>query len=113
MPTDNNAYGFTGSFTIDLQYNITDNPNLVSNNSYNFEAIIRKSASKAGPYKVYPTNLQGIPTAINGVEINGQIKSVKYVNVAGMVSDVPFQGVNIVVTEYTDGSRTTSKMLRK
>ena len=27
--------------------------------------------------------------------------------------DVPFQGVNIVVTEYTDGSRSTSKMLRK
>ena len=38
----------------------------------------------------------------------------KYVSVAGVVSDRPFQGVNIVVTEYTDtdGSRTTAKMVR-
>ena len=114
MPTgDDNYYGFTGSFTINLGLNNTPNPNLVPNSTYNFKAIIRKSASKAGPYEVYPTDLQGIPTAINGVVVNGLVKSVKYVNVAGMVSDVPFQGVNIVVTEYTDGSRTTSKMLKK
>jgi hypothetical protein len=29
------------------------------------------------------------------------------------VSDRPFQGVNIVVTEYTDGTSTTSKMFVK
>ncbi len=39
------------------------------------------------------------------------VKSVKYVNVAGIVSDRPFQGVNIVVTEYTDGTSTTSKVI--
>ena len=66
---------------------------------------------------VLPVDLDPVTsviTAINTVETgNGEVKSVKYVNVAGMVSDVPFQGVNIVVTEYTDGSRTTSKMLKK
>lgn len=114
MPTgDDNYYGFEGSFTINLGLNKTSNPNLVPNSTYNFKAIIRKSASKAGPYEVYPTDLEGVSTAINGVEINGDVKSVKYVNVAGIVSDVPFQGVNIVVTEYTDGSRTTTKMLKK
>ena len=41
------------------------------------------------------------------------VKSVKYVSVASVVSNTPFQGVNIVVTEYTDGSRTTTKMLKK
>ena len=41
------------------------------------------------------------------------VKSVKYVSVAGVVSNTPFQGVNIVVTEYTDGSRTTSKIISK
>lgn len=73
-----------------------------------------------GSYMVYPLNFNpndaenNIVTAINTVETgNGEVKSVKYVNVAGMVSDVPFQGVNIVVTEYSDGSRSTSKMLRK
>ena len=74
-----------------------------------------------GSYMVYPLNFDpndaenNIVTAINTVDVagNGVVKSVKYVNVAGMVSDKPFSGVNIVVTEYTDGSRTTSKMLRK
>ena len=69
-------------------------------------------------YTVYPINFdprdpESIVTAINGVTVNGEVKRVKYINVAGMVSDRPFQGVNIVVTEYTDGSRTTSKMLKK
>ena len=83
-------------------------------NTYSFKAIIRKSASKAGPYKVYPTDLNpDVPTAINGVVVNGQVESVKYINVAGMVSDVPFQGVNIVVTRYSDGSKTTSKKVFK
>ena len=74
-----------------------------------------------GSYMVYPLNFDpndaenNIVTSINTVDVagNGVVKSVKYVNVAGMVSDVPFQGVNIVVTEYSDGSRSTSKMLRK
>ena len=53
-----------------------------------------------------------MPTGIT--DVNGKaVKSVKYVTVAGMVSDKPFSGVNIVVTEYTDGSRSTTKMLRK
>ena len=87
---------------------------------YRFRAVVQNNPSKgavSGENKVYPMNFKGesnIVTAINTIEVgNGQIKSVKYVNVAGVVSDAPFQGVNIVVTEYTDGSRTTSKMLRK
>ena len=115
MPTgEDNYYGFKGSFTINPELNANPISGLKTNSSYNFKAIIRKSASKAGPYEVYPTDLNpDVPTAINGVVVNGNVKSVKYVNVAGIVSDVPFQGVNIVVTEYTDGSRTTTKMLKK
>ncbi len=70
-------------------------------------------------YKVYPFDFdpgdsENIITAINTIGVgNAQVKSVKYVNVAGIVSDRPFQGVNIVVTEYTDGTRTTTKMLKK
>ena len=76
-----------------------------------------------GSYIVYPLDLNpadenegNIVTSINTIGYNDgsrEVKSVKYVNVAGMVSDKPFSGVNIVVTEYTDGSRSTTKMLRK
>ena len=115
MPTTNNAYGFTGSFTVSDELNGgVSLDGLQQGETYNFKAVIRKTESKAGSYEVYPTDLNpGVVTGVGMINVNGNVKSVKYVNVAGIVSDVPFQGVNIVVTEYTDGSRTTTKMLRK
>ncbi len=41
-----------------------------------------------------------------------QVVSEKYYNPAGIESSTPFQGVNIVVTRYSDGSTTTTKILR-
>lgn len=40
------------------------------------------------------------------------ISSVKYYNVAGMESEVPFDGVNIKVTTYNDGTVNTSKVIK-
>ena len=37
---------------------------------------------------------------------------VKYVNVAGMESNTPFDGVNIVVTTYTDGTHSAVKVIK-
>ena len=125
--TEHNTHKFQGSFKVNMSMN--DGIETLGNGvGYNdFTAIIRlKTAGKSAPmlkdskpanaeYEVFPLNITNqTPTAINTVEAgNGVVKSVKYVNVAGMVSDFPFQGVNIVVTEYSDGSRSTSKMLRK
>ncbi len=38
--------------------------------------------------------------------------SVTYVNAQGMQSSQPFDGLNIVITRYSDGSTTTSKIIR-
>ena len=125
MSTDDNRNGhrFAGEFEIDLSMNdgASSYSDIQNGATYNFTAILRKvsgSGSKAASdsYKVYPLDLNGQnpATGINTVETgNGEVKSVKFYNVAGIESATPFQGVNIVVTEYTDGSRTTSKMLRK
>ena len=51
-------------------------------------------------------------TAVNGIEVNKTVKSVRYVNAAGMQSDRPFEGVNIVVTNYTDGTTSTRKVIK-
>ena len=40
------------------------------------------------------------------------ISSVKYVNIAGMESNVPFDGVNIKVTTYNDGTTSTCKVIK-
>ena len=40
------------------------------------------------------------------------VKSVRYYNAAGVESSTPFQGINIVVSEMTDGSKTVSKVVK-
>ncbi len=50
-----------------------------------------------------------------GIESTTQLKTarmVKYVNMQGMESDEPFNGFNIKVTIFTDGTRATEKILR-
>ena len=121
---DNSEYnpeGFTGSFVIMPVDGLDANTNV--GKFYSFNGIVRKTAvsqsprikSNQGGYVVETINLNpnnGTVTAISTVGVNGEVKSVKYVSVAGVVSDRPFQGVNIVVTEYTDGSRTTAKVVK-
>ena len=54
-------------------------------------------------------------TGIDGIVVDGGkvVKSRHYVNVAGQVSDKPFNGVNIVVTTFIDGTTTTVKKIMK
>ena len=40
------------------------------------------------------------------------IAAVRYINVAGQQSETPFDGMNIVVTTYTDGTTTTTKVMK-
>ena len=40
------------------------------------------------------------------------VNNVKYVNIAGMESNVPFDGVNIKVTTYNDGTTKTCKVIK-
>ncbi|MBP5560780.1 MAG: hypothetical protein J6X70_03130, partial [Muribaculaceae bacterium] len=40
------------------------------------------------------------------------VKAVRYYNAAGLESDKPWDGVNIIVTEMTDGTRTVNKVLK-
>jgi len=58
--------------------------------------------------KVNATNV----TAITTVEGEKAVNSVRYYNVAGMESNVPFKGMNIVVKTYSDGSHTTEKIVK-
>ena len=51
-------------------------------------------------------------TAIENVDASKSIASVQYVNVAGQVSSTPFNGVNMVVTRYADGSTVTTKVVK-
>ncbi len=54
--------------------------------------------------------LTGINTGVKEVAPQRAVQGVEYVNVAGMKSDKPFDGINIVVTRYSDGSVETKKV---
>lgn len=51
-------------------------------------------------------------TAINTVQASKEAVSHTYYNIAGIASDKPFKGINIVVTHYSDGTHTATKMIR-
>ena len=59
----------------------------------------------------YLADWNDITTSVN--EINPAIEGVStYYNAQGIKSDKPFDGVNIVVTRYSDGSTKTTKIVR-
>ena len=52
-----------------------------------------------------------VKTAVENINVNNA-KSVRYVNLQGVESAVPFDGVNIVVTEMNDGSKVVTKAVK-
>ena len=76
-----------------------------------------KNTVSTSKYVVSPVNIDlnggSIITAVRDVNAaKRQVESVQYVNLAGHVSNHPFEGMNIVVTRYTDGTTSTAKVLR-
>ncbi len=55
-----------------------------------------------------------IITGVTDVTTNStrEVMSVSYVNTIGQVSSTPWKGVNMVVTRYTDGSTSTTKVMK-
>ena len=104
-------------------------------NQYEFHIIVQRTgksygtpinSSKAAPslkpnqtasdvIRTQPLDLKAsspLPTAITRVGTEAQVVSIEYVNVAGVRSRIPWQGMNIVVTRYSDGTITASKMIK-
>lgn len=131
-----NGNDFNGAIKVAWDYNEgasardLDNAG-VGNQVYKFNAIIKKAAAANGAprrvagkdgqsasgYVVYPTNLTAstdgsIITVVDELQSGKAVDGVRYVNVAGQVAATPWQGVNIVVTRYTDGSTRTTKVVK-
>ncbi|MBO4814409.1 MAG: hypothetical protein J5523_05565 [Muribaculaceae bacterium] len=101
----------TYSLTVNLQ-----NKTLVVKPATTQAPRLNEASNKS--YVVYPLSLTKVTTTQDGVitevaDISSkQVAGVKYYNLAGIESSEPHQGVNIVVTTYTDGSRSSAKVLR-
>ena len=63
-------------------------------------------------YTLYPLAVISC-AAVEEVRDGKQVVDVKYVSPAGVTSDVPQDGVNIIITTHDDGTRTITKRLNK
>ncbi len=72
-----------------------------------------QEATKAYELKLKQVSIDYVEqTGVSTVLAGKQVKQVRYYNVAGMESATPFSGINIVVTTYTDGSQSSTKLLK-
>lgn len=51
-------------------------------------------------------------TAVSELVVNGEVVGKTYINTLGQQSDKPFEGVNIVITRYSDGTVSTTKVVK-
>ena len=128
-----NAQEFKAAFNVDYSLNSVDNPTLTDGEVYSFEALVKEVAvattdAKSAPRKtaydstvapstkfvVYPLDLDAkkVATGVNDVNSAKEVKGVSYFNMMGVESAQPFDGVNIMVTTYTDGTQSATKVLR-
>lgn len=128
-----NAQEFKAAFKVDYSLNSVATPELVNGDMYSFEALVKEVAvattdAKSAPRKtaydstvapstkfvVYPLDLDDkkVATGVNDVNSAKEVKGVSYFNMMGVESAQPFDGVNIMVTTYTDGTQSAAKVLR-
>ena len=84
---------------------------LLKSNSYTPDNASPLSTSREA-YAISYAATGGITTSIQVVNRDVDVVSVDYYNLLGVRSDAPFEGINIVVTRYSDGSTSAFKILR-
>lgn len=124
-----NGQGFKAAFRVNYSLNTNAAPVLADGRMYEFDALVKETApTKVAPrkigydstvepkakYVVYPLNLEAgnVSTGVNDVNSAKEVKGVSYFNMMGVESAQPFDGVNIMVTTYTDGTQSATKVLR-
>ncbi len=89
--------------------------NLVEGGTYSYYLVanyVDGTTATSNTQEVTLISLNANPnTAINSIAADGdEIESVTYVNLSGMTSKEPWDGVNIVVTRYRNGVTKSSKV---
>ena len=136
-----NGWGLKGAFAVEWDYNRVnpttygERPSDLSSSTdmaFMFHAAIvakptggrradavgaDEAMNMSDRFVIYPLDFASTSSnVVTGVqELKGAMKaveSVRYYNMMGMESKKPFEGINIVVTRYTDGSTSTTKILR-
>ena len=97
--------------TIDLEAGTIDITDpwgcVIGNNTWN-----NMSASVVIEY-FESSHMTRVNTGIENVNANAQVVNTRYYNSLGVESSEPFNGLNIIVKEYSNGQKTTSKQIMR
>ena len=129
-PNEYNPVGLVGGLTADFSLYEDQMPALENKMVYHFNGVAVKTTSGSGApsnkvvanaldneFIVYPLNgleviddlNEDIPTSIESLIAGRDVNSVIYYDLKGHVSQVPFDGVNIVEVRFADGTRKVVK----
>ncbi len=105
-----------GSFSIDPNFKVLVRFYYRSKGRLNPNHVIRGMRDASTPPMYYGSEKEAPSydpsTDVAEFYYHGEIESQIFYNVQGMASDRPFDGVNIVVTRFSDGTTTTTKVVR-
>ena len=122
----NSSHGLQGEFYINCSL-LQTVPTLSDGSLYSFLTLIKNEDASSSTMNLnsihpraegnapagwvaYPLEMSGSPlTAVDQLTAGKTVSRVVYYNLMGVASSVPHHGINIVVTEYTDGSRSAKK----
>lgn len=124
-----NMNGFNGGINVVINSNYW-NGTLQENERYKLTGIIRHRAAASGsaPRRIGSPYIAGentdyefvvitaeldntVITGVENVDVERAVQSVSYVDLMGRMSTRPHNGVNVVVTTYTDGTKKTTKVV--
>ena len=96
-----------------LRLQVTADDDFVPSNAEVEFANIQLATSKGNVYLAgNSVSRLNDGSGIEQIAAENEVVSVRYINVAGQESDTPFAGVNIVVTTYSDGTKSTMKVIK-
>ena len=91
-------------------FEVGDTEDYIATTTLSYEVSGKQWATKKSI--TVTVNFNDNPTAVEDVAAEKAVSNVTYYNVSGVASAEPFDGVNIVVTKYADGTKKVEKILK-
>ena len=108
---NNVGYFLINSDMLETPITLIEGANFRVEEAGNYNITVAEAESKGVQEPLVMTIKKNTPEAIEAINMEN-VKAVRYYNVAGVESLTPFQGVNIVVREMTDGTKNVTKMIK-
>ena len=112
QPTQVGMFPYEGLSDVNQNVNSTGNICVNTNGSSYLEAWILCTNQGIAYYRLGTQLGTGVEGTFSDEAVEKEVKSVEYVNMMGQRSLKPFEGVNIVVTTFTDGTTKAIKTIK-